>query len=171
MRWACDGATNIAALVPMPQPPDPPDWALAGFGLTIGTGQPVPLPVGMARWYLDGRPATVVGTDAELAEFDAVLVIGDGSASRSEKAPGHLHPEAAAFDDLVLNAIAGGEPKMLAALDPVTASEVGAAGASAWCALGDAVAEVDTATVDVQDDPYGVLYVVARWTVRWADPA
>lgn len=154
----------------MAQPPDPPDWSLAGFGVMVGTGRPVPLPVGMARWYLDGRPASVVGTDAELSQFDAVLVIGDGSASRSEKAPGHLHPEAVAFDDLVLNAIAGGEPKMLAALDPITASEVGAAGAAGWRALGDAVAGVREATVDQQADPYGVLYVVARWTAQWEDP-
>ena len=35
----------------------------------------------------------------ELAEPTTLLVMADGSARRSEKAPGHLHPDATAFDE------------------------------------------------------------------------
>ena len=35
----------------------------------------------------------------ELADPATLLVMADGSACRGEKAPGHLHPDAIAFDD------------------------------------------------------------------------
>lgn len=146
-------------------------WSLPGFGLTIGTGTPVGLAEGVARWLLDGRRADVVGPGADLAHFDGLLVMGDGSAARTEKAPKHLHPDAVAFDDALLAALRQGDARFLAGLDQQLASDVGACGAPAWAALGRAVDTVVDAQVDAVADPYGVLYLVARWTVRWAAPA
>jgi hypothetical protein len=145
-------------------------WSTVGFGLRVGDGPPVDLPVAIAGWLLEGRPAQVVGTDSPLAGFDGLLVMGDGTSSRTDKAPGHLHPGAIAFDDSVLAAVTEGRPTGLQALHLGEAAELGAAGAPAWQAVGQQVATVTDAVVDRVDDRYGVFYLVARWTVRWADP-
>jgi hypothetical protein len=50
--------------------------------------------------------------------------MGDGSARRSEKAPGHLDPAAAPFDAAVAAALAAGDTTALAALDPAERDEL-----------------------------------------------
>ncbi len=169
VAWATS-RSPVAVLVP-DTPVDADDWSLPGFGLTLGTGVPVGLAEGVGRWLLRGVPARVVGPDADLRGYAGLLVMGDGSASRTDKAPGHLHAGARAFDDAVVTALEGGDARALADLDAGLAAEVLAAGAPAWRAVGRAIGTVDEATVDLATDPYGVLYVVARWTAQWADPA
>ena len=146
-------------------------WSLNGFGTPIGEGPAAPLDVAMARWFLQGREAHVLSPEDSLDRFDGVLVMGDGSASRTEKAPRGLNPQAAAFDQSAAAALVAGDPAALAELDLGLGSDVGASGAAAWSRLGRAVHEVTSASLDAECDPYGVLYLVARWTVRWADPA
>ena len=90
-RAAVEWAGPQAVLVP-DTPVNSPDWSLNGFGVAVGTGTPVGLAEGIARWLLDGRAAEVVGPSADLSGFTGMLVMGDGSSSRTEKAPGHLHP-------------------------------------------------------------------------------
>lgn len=94
----------------------------------------------------------------------ALLVMGDGSARRSVKAPGYLDPRAAPFDTGVTQAVAAGDAAALARLDPVLAAELLVAGRAPWQVLAGAVgaAEVQARTVRVED-PFGVLYVVATW--------
>lgn len=170
-EWACDGAEAIGVLTGEADPPEGEGWSLDGFGVTVGDGTPASLHVGMARWFLQGRPATVVGPSDSLREFDAVLVMGDASASRTDKAPRHFDPRALAFDTDVVTALGDGDAAALAHLDLLLAQEFGADGAPAWAALARQVGDVTSAVVDDQEDPFGVLYVVARWTVRWAAPA
>lgn len=148
-----------------------PDWSLNGFGVAVGRGRPVSLSEGVARWLLDGRPATVLGPGDDLRGYDGVLVMGDGSSSRTDKAPGHTNPAAVPFDDAVVSALRQGDASALASVDLGQAKQVGAAGAAAWAAVAAQIAEVETAQVDLAIDPFGVLYVVARWSVRWAVPA
>lgn len=174
MEWACAGARDTTVLVPGDLDAPLRSWALDGFGIRVGAGDPVALPVGIAGWLLDHRAARVVGSERaaySLPPADAVLVMGDGSSSRGPQSPGHMHPKAIDFDDLALAALRTGDPAALGHLDPVTAEEVGAAGPAVWAALAPLLAEVREARVDFADDPFGVLYVVARWTARWADPA
>ncbi len=94
-----------------------------------------------------------------------LLVVGDGSATRTAKAPGSFHPEAEAYDASVAAAFASGDPRRLAALDGPLAEAVGAAGARAWGVAaqwwGDAAAA--TARVDADEAPYGVGYLVGVW--------
>jgi hypothetical protein len=124
----------------------------------------VELPVAVGRWLLRGTPAVAVGSDTlEPQDFDALLVMGDGSASRTEKAPRHLDDRAVPFDDRVLAAVEHGEPEELAGLDLALAESVAAAGAPAWRRLGQRLQRVVSAQVDAVDDRYGVLYFVARW--------
>ncbi len=95
----------------------------------------------------------------------ALIVVADGSAARSEKAPAHLHPGAEAFDASVAAALSIGDPALLAAIDPTVAREVTAAGRPAWRTAAaalhglrwDAALLADTA-------PHGVGYLAAAWT-------
>jgi hypothetical protein len=168
--WVCE-SSRVGVLVPG-HAVDDPHWSLPGFGVVVGDGNPVGLSEGIARWLLDGRPAHVVGNGSrDLRGFDGLLVMGDGSSSRTDKAPGHLHPGALAFDAELVTALADGDVAALAGLDLQLAAEVGAAGAPAWSALSQQLVGVSSSHVDLQQDPYGVLYVVARWFGQWAAPA
>lgn len=175
VEWACRNATSIGVLVPTDTPPPSPGgWSLNSFGTKVGVGPPVGLAEGIARWLLGGRTADVVGVDSRpgaLCRFDALLVMGDASAARTEKAPLHHHPQAQAFDRSVVTAIRTADARALAEVDLALAQAVGAAGAPAWVLLGRSLADVTSAELDAQEDPYGVLYFVARWTGRWALPA
>ena len=168
--WVCEGGHDVGVLIPGQTDHPLSSWSTIGFGRRIGDGTPVDLPEAIAGWLLAGRTARVIGPGSSLAACDGLLVMGDGSSSRTDKAPGHLHPGAVPFDDSVLAAVAAGSPTGLQALDLGLATEVGAAGAPAWQALGEQVAAVTDPVVDRVDDRYGVLYFVARWNVRWADP-
>lgn len=103
----------------------------------------------------------------ELAEREdvALLVMADGSARRSETAPGYLHPRAAEFDETVRSALAGGEPAALERLDAGLGTEVLAAGVPAWHAAASVLAAAHyDAELLYADAPYGVGYFVAAWT-------
>ena len=90
---------------------------------------------------------------------DAYLVVGNGSACRSEKAPGHLDDRAAAYDDQLGAALSSSDANwpsfdlgedLLASLDGITR-------------LREVLPEGTPAQVDYDDDPFGVQYWVMRW--------
>jgi hypothetical protein len=87
-----------------------------------------------------------------------VLVVGNGSAKRTEKAPGHLDERAADFDTALGAALRSGD---LTGVDLSLAEEL-------WASV-DGIAELrellhgETAIVDYDDDPFGVQYWVMRW--------
>lgn len=92
-----------------------------------------------------------------------VLVMGDGSARRSEKAPGHLDERAFAMDQVIADALAAGDPGGLSGLDAGLAEQLMIAGRAAWQALAAGlVGPPDRARAEVSD-PFGVLYHVAVW--------
>ena len=95
-----------------------------------------------------------------------VLVLGDGSARRGEKAPGYLDQRAFPFDDALAEALADGDASMLAALDVGLAAELMVLGAAAFRLLG-AVGLRESgpaqARLTYRDDPFGVSYFVATW--------
>jgi hypothetical protein len=99
----------------------------------------------------------------------ALLVMGDGSACRSDKAPGYHDPRAEGFDATVVRALATADPAALLALDGALSDELVCGGRVAWQALaGAAMADGGTAawggTVLYDAAPYGVQYTVATWT-------
>ncbi|MCH1865965.1 hypothetical protein [Nocardioides sp. CFH 31398] len=100
-------------------------------------------------------------------ELDALLVVADGTARRSEKAPGHLDERAAPYDEAIGRALADGDFAALAALDLGLGAELLAAGAPTLAALGGLLGgrTVGEARTTYADDPYGVAYWVTRWTV------
>ena len=93
-----------------------------------------------------------------------LLVVANGSATRTEKAPGHLDERAAAFDAAIGKALADGDLAALAEIDPALAAQLWAMpDAAALRALPGLVPSVTSAQVDYDDAPYGVQYWVVRW--------
>jgi hypothetical protein len=91
----------------------------------------------------------------EIDEGDAgetgVLVVGNGSAKRTEKAPGHLDPRAEEFD-----------ARLRASFDDIDLALADELWADAACLGGlRPLAEAD---VRYDDAPYGVQYWVAVWS-------
>ena len=102
---------------------------------------------------------------AELAGSGArtgLLVMGDGSARRTLKAPGYLDPRAAGFDSGVERAIRAGDLAVLLELDQALARDLMVTGRPAWQVLAGAMPAPAPATeVLYCDDPFGVAYLVA----------
>ena len=103
---------------------------------------------------------------ADLAGRDtgtALLVIGDGSARRGPRAPGHFDERAAAFDADVEQAVRAGDTQALLDLDPALARELMATGRPAWQVLAGALESARPLSVAVRyaGDPFGVAYLVA----------
>ena len=93
-----------------------------------------------------------------------MLVVGDGSACRSVKAPGYLDTRAEPFDAATAAALAAADPRALLALDPALARELQAAGRAPWQVLAGAAGEDRlTGELALSDAPYGVAYHVASW--------
>lgn len=95
----------------------------------------------------------------------ALLVMGDGSACRTLKAPGYLDERAAAFDAAAARALGAADVAALAALDAELAAELLAAGRAPWQVLAGAAegAGLDGRLL-YEDAPYGVGYFVAAWS-------
>jgi hypothetical protein len=99
---------------------------------------------------------------AQAAERTALLVMADGSARRTRRAPGHLDERGAGFDGEVERAVRAGDLGAHAAVDPALARELMATGRPAWQVLSGATRDLQPA-VDVlyADHPFGVAYLVA----------
>ena len=79
-------------------------------------------------------------TAAPLIEHDGpatLVVMADGSARRGEKAPGHLHPDAARFDETIEVALRSGDAGALSLIDTDRAAELWCEGAPALRVLGE----------------------------------
>ena len=127
-------------------------------------------------WLVEEGPASVVaatpsaervgvhllGDRLEAGADQRLLVVANGSATRTEKAPGFLDERAAGFDAAVGTALGAGDPAALAGLDLALAEQLWCRDAAALVELGlrDGPCE---ATVDYDDDPFGVQYWVVRW--------
>lgn len=136
-------------------------WLLgrAGWGATPLEGFGVAGPLDTERCLEAGR---------ELAAREdrvALLVMGDGSACRSLKAPGYLDERAAAFDAEAARALGAADLPALTALDPALAAELQAAGRAPWQALAGAAEGAGLeGRLLYEDAPYGVGYFVAAWS-------
>jgi hypothetical protein len=93
----------------------------------------------------------------------ALLTIGDGSARRGPRAPGHFDERAGAFDAEVERAVRASDLTALLDLDPALARELMATGRPAWQVLAGALEGMAGLAVEVQyaGDPFGVAYLVA----------
>lgn len=107
----------------------------------------------------------------ETSEEIAVLVMADGSARRSLKAPGYLDERSHAYDDTVAAALESGDAARLAALDPQLGTELLASGAALWPEVGSTLGDAGwNARLLFRDDPYGVSYFVGLWVAAEPKP-
>ena len=153
---------------------------LAGYGLPVTAALPgapprpgpLPLPLTLGAWLLAGAgvPCAGVAVDGDapgLPDAPAYLVVGDGSARRSDRAPGYVDARAEPFDATVAAALAAGDAGALRDLDPALGADLLAAGVPAWRAVGHALAGRRYAADLLYDAaPYGVGYFVAFWAAR-----
>ncbi len=96
----------------------------------------------------------------------AMLVMGDGSACRGEKAPGYDDPRAEPYDRGVARALATADAGALLDLDPGLSAELRVAGRAPWQVLAGAVRAAGgdwRGDLTYDSAPYGVAYFVASW--------
>jgi hypothetical protein len=158
-------------------------WSWQPFGVARRgrTGPALPRPLGLAAWLLDDagfaghRCYLGVADDTTPAQCgalgrrvrttaDALLVVADGSARRSVKAPGHLDPRAEPFDAGVAQALRDGDVKALRTLDADLAGDLLVEGRTALHVLAAAGGEdVWVTDLGYDDAPLGVGWWVATW--------
>lgn len=130
----------------------------------------VPDPALIAWWALDGigstLPRTFLGVDAgegappEAREDELVVVVADGPASLSPRAPVPEHPRGVALDAALRDWLAAGGD--LPDPGPDVAAEVGWWSRPAWLVLA-ALVGGRPASVARSWAPFGVGYHVGRW--------
>ncbi|MFB7635089.1 class III extradiol dioxygenase subunit B-like domain-containing protein [Streptomyces sp. NPDC056149] len=102
---------------------------------------------------------------ADSASRVALLVLGDGSARRSVKAPGYLDERAEPFDTAAARALGAADTGALAALDADLAADLLVSGRSCWQVLAGAAEGAGLRGQLLREEaPYGVGYVVAAWS-------
>ncbi|MGA4879979.1 class III extradiol dioxygenase subunit B-like domain-containing protein [Streptomyces lydicamycinicus] len=95
----------------------------------------------------------------------ALLVLGDGSACRTVKAPGYFDERAEPFDAEVARALGGADIAALAALDEERAAGLQASGRACWQVLAGAAENAERSGRLLREEaPYGVGYFVAAWS-------
>ncbi len=159
---------------------------LAGYGVDVTVGPApavLPLSLTVGRWLVERAGAVAaryveVAPDAATREClalgaqlasashrTAVVAMGDGSARRTEHAPGSYDPRALPFDHSVATALAKADTAALGAVDPDAAAELMVAGRPAWQVLaGAARGAAPYGELLAHEAPYGVGYFVALWS-------
>jgi hypothetical protein len=162
-------------------------WDFAGFGVarepTVDRTR-LPWSLGIGAWLLDEcgwtgrrRYVGVAGSDERDSVTDSmnpdltasercvVIAVADGSACRTERAPGHLDARAEGFDDGTADALSRGDLDALAAVEPALARELLCSGLPVWRWLRAAIKDGPAARPELLTHvaPYGVAYFVALW--------
>jgi hypothetical protein len=91
-----------------------------------------------------------------------LLVVGNGSARRTETSPGPFDPRAVGFDDALGAALRGPDLAALRSVDAPLAEELWAA-TGCFGELANTLAGARLVDVGYDDAPYGVQYWVMRW--------
>ena len=165
--WPASGRLNLGAFAP---------------ALQDGrTKPPLPLSLGLGARLLDEAgyrgPRVLRSVDHDepvgtclrlgadlgrLGDQVGLLVMADGSACRSLRAPGYLNPAAAGFDATLEQAVRDGDLGPLRTMDEDLARELLVAGRTGWQVLAGAMPDRDLATeILYSGDPFGVYYLVA----------
>ncbi len=98
------------------------------------------------------------------AQRTLVVAVGDGSATRTEKAPGYIQPDALDFDAAVIRAIDSVDCNALMAIEQSTADRLWCGGLPSWQVVAQAIDTAQGAVV-FESSPFGVNYFVASWRI------
>ena len=93
-----------------------------------------------------------------------IVAVGDGSATRTEKAPGYIQPDALDFDAAVVRAIENGDSGAIVAIEQSTADRLWCRGLPTWQVVAQAIGHAE-GTLVLESSPFGVNYLVAAWRV------
>lgn len=151
LGWVAEEATELAVVAEAPSELDRRRGVALSVGERIVTG------------LLGDAGAAGVTCTAGSRLGARSVVVANGSARRSEKAPGHLDERALAFDAAVEEALATGDTESLTRLDLETGDALWCSGLAGLRSLGDE--RVLSADLHHASDPFGVRYWVARWVV------
>ncbi|MFJ9418638.1 class III extradiol dioxygenase subunit B-like domain-containing protein [Streptomyces sp. NPDC101227] len=95
----------------------------------------------------------------------ALLVMGDGSARRTVKAPGYFDERAEAFDAAAARALGAADTAALTEFDEELAFDLQASGRACWQVLAGAAQGAGLQGELLREEaPYGVGYFVASWS-------
>lgn len=174
--------------------PPSPAGTFAGYGVdlsvrlsgAVSETDDLPLSLLVGAWLLNQAPwdepargeqipenATAhecarIGAElASSADRVGLLVMGDGSAARTDDAPRRYDDRAEAFDRAVAESFRDLDAAALLGLDAELADELGVAGRAAWQVLAGAAGPDSDALFDAavlyEGAPWGVGYLVAVW--------
>ena len=151
----------------------------------IGTGTAtLPLPLTIAAFALQaagadqptlalsvGKQTTstergLIAKEVEARAGDlptVLLVVGDGSATRTEKAPGYIQPDALNFDSVVSAALAAADFQTLVEFTQDQADRLWCQGLPAWQVAALAAQHLKQGELVLETAPFGVNYLVASW--------
>lgn len=91
-----------------------------------------------------------------------IVAVGDGSATRTEKAPGYIQPDALAFDEAITAAIGNADRDSILRIEQSTADRLWCKGLPVWQVVSNAFAPTQSALI-LESAPFGVNYLVASW--------
>ncbi|MEU5784216.1 hypothetical protein [Micromonospora lupini] len=126
-------------------------------------------PVSAAQVTADAGPVEVAALAEQVAgsgDRVALLVLGDGSACRGEKAPGYDDQRALPYDKRVAAALAEADLDALRDLDAGLSAQLKVAGRASWQVLAEAARSSGggwRGELLHDSAPYGVAYFVASW--------
>jgi hypothetical protein len=172
-EWHAGRRLNLADFAPGLRPAVQDDSA--GLPLAVGLGARLLDQAGytglrMLQSVGEDEPADrCAGIGAQIARSGqrvALLAMADGSARRGPRAPGYFDDRSHPFDAEVEHAVRTGDLRALLALDQNLARELMATGRPCWQVLAGALHGTrPSAEIRYCDDPFGVAYLVASFTV------
>ncbi|MYT29468.1 MULTISPECIES: class III extradiol dioxygenase subunit B-like domain-containing protein [unclassified Streptomyces] len=161
-----DVTLGAAGPEPAAGPQLPPSLAVGAWLLSRTTWSDAPVEgLGVAE-RRSGDHCRAHGRElAGSAPRVALLVLGDGSARRSVKAPGYFDERAEPFDAAAARALGAADTAALAALDERLAADLLVSGRACWQTLAGAAEGAGLrGQLLCAEAPYGVGYAVAAWT-------
>jgi hypothetical protein len=137
-------------------------WLRAGAG---AAGERVRVEAHVLPTDTPPEKALRVGEELTAGDDAVLLVLGDGAATHTPRAPGAFDERAAGYDRAVADALATGDADVLAGLDPALDDALLAGGRVPWQVLAGAVPRPSSAWLEHSSAPFGVAYHVAVWTL------
>ncbi|MGA5265188.1 class III extradiol dioxygenase subunit B-like domain-containing protein [Streptomyces lydicamycinicus] len=164
--FGVDLQVPLGAAETAPERELPPSLAVGAWLLSRTDWDDAPVEgLGVAQSLPRDRCLELGRETAAAAPRVALLVLGDGSACRTVKAPGYFDERAEPFDAEVARALGGADIAALAALDEERAAGLQASGRACWQVLAGAAENADRSGRLLREEaPYGVGYFVAAWS-------
>ncbi|MFE1765476.1 class III extradiol dioxygenase subunit B-like domain-containing protein [Streptomyces angustmyceticus] len=164
--FGVDLEVRLGAARTAPERELPPSLAVGAWLLSRTDWADAPLEaLGVAESLPRDRAAATGRELAASAPRVALLVMGDGSACRTVKAPGYFDERAEPFDAAAARALGAADTAALAALDEERAAALLASGRACWQVLAGAGEDAGlNGRLLREEAPYGVGYFVAAWS-------